>query len=185
MCLSVSVSLTAELISGDRIVSRLLHTIMQDCTRLCFEKCIRGLSVIMNICFLVGGSLPKPQVKTASLGQAGKARSPLLPVSVPTAPETAEEGQKPAEDPASVSHTNTHKLIRSTSQQEGYFSLVWSAGSRFREASTRSTTQEGLKINTVSITGSYTRVPHVMRVTFNAKHDQKDLNPIHFQSQLT
>ncbi|KAK2816160.1 hypothetical protein Q7C36_022431 [Tachysurus vachellii] len=49
-----------------------------------------------------GGSLPKPQVKTASLGQAGKARSPLLPVSVPTAPETAEEGQKPAEDPASV-----------------------------------------------------------------------------------
>uniref|UniRef100_A0A3P9LN78 DCC netrin 1 receptor n=1 Tax=Oryzias latipes TaxID=8090 RepID=A0A3P9LN78_ORYLA len=32
-----------------------------------------------------GGSLPKPQVKTASLGQAGKARSPLLPVSVPTA----------------------------------------------------------------------------------------------------
>uniref|UniRef100_A0AAR2L1G9 DCC netrin 1 receptor n=1 Tax=Pygocentrus nattereri TaxID=42514 RepID=A0AAR2L1G9_PYGNA len=49
-----------------------------------------------------GGSLPKPQVKTASLGQAGKARSPLLPVSVPTAPETAEEGQKPPEDPASV-----------------------------------------------------------------------------------
>ncbi|XP_046695181.1 netrin receptor DCC isoform X1 [Silurus meridionalis] len=49
-----------------------------------------------------GGSLPKPQVKTASLGQAGKARSPLLPVSVPTAPETAEEGQKPGEDPASV-----------------------------------------------------------------------------------
>ncbi|XP_072552129.1 netrin receptor DCC [Salminus brasiliensis] len=49
-----------------------------------------------------GGSLPKPQVKTASLGQAGKARSPLLPVSVPTAPETGEEGQKPPEDPASV-----------------------------------------------------------------------------------
>lgn len=51
----------------------------------------------------IGGSLPKPQVKTASLGQAGKARSPLLPVSVPTAPEAAEEGQKAAEDPASVS----------------------------------------------------------------------------------
>uniref|UniRef100_A0A3B3D354 DCC netrin 1 receptor n=1 Tax=Oryzias melastigma TaxID=30732 RepID=A0A3B3D354_ORYME len=39
-----------------------------------------------------GGSLPKPQVKTASLGQAGKARSPLLPVSVPTAPDLQEEG---------------------------------------------------------------------------------------------
>lgn len=49
-----------------------------------------------------GGSLPKPQVKTASLGQAGKARSPLLPVSVPTAPESAEDGQKQADDPASV-----------------------------------------------------------------------------------
>ncbi|KAG7477137.1 hypothetical protein MATL_G00090940 [Megalops atlanticus] len=47
-------------------------------------------------------SLPKAQVKTASLGQAGKARSPLLPVSVPTAPEVSEEGQKPPEDPASV-----------------------------------------------------------------------------------
>ncbi|XP_063067047.1 netrin receptor DCC [Engraulis encrasicolus] len=46
-------------------------------------------------------SLPKG-VKTASLGQAGKARSPLLPVSVPTAPEMGEEGQKPPEDPASV-----------------------------------------------------------------------------------
>lgn len=33
-----------------------------------------------------------PQVKTASLGQAGKARSPLLPVSVPTAPDLPEEG---------------------------------------------------------------------------------------------
>ncbi|KAG7268342.1 hypothetical protein CRUP_037436 [Coryphaenoides rupestris] len=30
--------------------------------------------------------------KTASLGQAGKARSPLLPVSVPTAPDFLEEG---------------------------------------------------------------------------------------------
>uniref|UniRef100_A0A3Q2PCR8 DCC netrin 1 receptor n=1 Tax=Fundulus heteroclitus TaxID=8078 RepID=A0A3Q2PCR8_FUNHE len=46
-------------------------------------------------------SLPKPQVKTASLGQAGKARSPLLPVSVPTAPDLQEEGgAKPAEDSA-------------------------------------------------------------------------------------
>uniref|UniRef100_A0A8C6KQG4 DCC netrin 1 receptor n=1 Tax=Nothobranchius furzeri TaxID=105023 RepID=A0A8C6KQG4_NOTFU len=43
--------------------------------------------------------LPKPQVKTASLGQAGKARSPLLPVSVPTAPDLLEEeGVKPADD---------------------------------------------------------------------------------------
>ncbi|KAG7481528.1 hypothetical protein MATL_G00067910 [Megalops atlanticus] len=47
-------------------------------------------------------SLPKAQVKTASLGQSGKARSPLLPVSVPTAPEVTEEGQKQTEDPASV-----------------------------------------------------------------------------------
>ncbi|KAG8010951.1 Netrin receptor DCC, partial [Nibea albiflora] len=39
-----------------------------------------------------GASLPKPQVKTASLGQVGKARSPLLPVSVPTAPDLPEEG---------------------------------------------------------------------------------------------
>ncbi|XP_054600634.2 netrin receptor DCC isoform X2 [Nothobranchius furzeri] len=46
-------------------------------------------------------SLPKPQVKTASLGQAGKARSPLLPVSVPTAPDLLEEeGVKPADDSA-------------------------------------------------------------------------------------
>ncbi|KAM4634159.1 netrin receptor DCC [Polymixia lowei] len=46
-------------------------------------------------------SLPKPQVKTASLGQAGKARSPLLPVSVPTAPDLPEEGcQKAVEDAA-------------------------------------------------------------------------------------
>lgn len=48
-----------------------------------------------------GASLPKPQVKTASLGQAGKARSPLLPVSVPTAPDLPEEGgTKPTEDSA-------------------------------------------------------------------------------------
>ncbi|XP_056146870.1 LOW QUALITY PROTEIN: netrin receptor DCC, partial [Lampris incognitus] len=49
-------------------------------------------------------SLPKPQVKTASLGQAGKARSPLLPVSVPTAPEFPEEvgGPKPVDDPTTT-----------------------------------------------------------------------------------
>uniref|UniRef100_A0A3Q2EBP6 DCC netrin 1 receptor n=1 Tax=Cyprinodon variegatus TaxID=28743 RepID=A0A3Q2EBP6_CYPVA len=53
-----------------------------------------------------GASLPKPQVKTASLGQAGKARSPLLPVSVPTAPDLQEEGgAKPAED----SSTNVYE----------------------------------------------------------------------------
>ena len=46
-------------------------------------------------------SLSKPQVKTASLGQAGKARSPLLPVSVPTAPDFSEDGgTKPTEDSA-------------------------------------------------------------------------------------
>ncbi|XP_075885305.1 netrin receptor DCC isoform X2 [Nelusetta ayraudi] len=46
-------------------------------------------------------SLSKAQVKTASLGQAGKARSPLLPVSVPTAPDLQEDGAaKPAEDSA-------------------------------------------------------------------------------------
>uniref|UniRef100_A0A8C7FUQ8 DCC netrin 1 receptor n=1 Tax=Oncorhynchus kisutch TaxID=8019 RepID=A0A8C7FUQ8_ONCKI len=42
--------------------------------------------------------LKDPTVKTASLGQAGKARSPLLPVSVPTAPEMGEEGQKQPDD---------------------------------------------------------------------------------------
>ncbi|XP_048359161.1 netrin receptor DCC [Sphaerodactylus townsendi] len=47
-------------------------------------------------------SLPKAQVKTASLGLAGKARSPLLPVSVPTAPEASEEGHKQTEDSANV-----------------------------------------------------------------------------------
>uniref|UniRef100_A0A673YRB4 DCC netrin 1 receptor n=1 Tax=Salmo trutta TaxID=8032 RepID=A0A673YRB4_SALTR len=51
-----------------------------------------------------GASLPKPTVKTASLGQAGKARSPLLPVSVPTAPEVGEEGQKQPDDSANVSN---------------------------------------------------------------------------------
>ncbi|GAB1301851.1 Netrin receptor DCC [Apodemus speciosus] len=49
-----------------------------------------------------GPTLPKTHVKTASLGLAGKARSPLLPVSVPTAPEVSEESHKSTEDPASV-----------------------------------------------------------------------------------
>ncbi|KAM5218740.1 netrin receptor DCC isoform 7-T8 [Hipposideros larvatus] len=49
-----------------------------------------------------GPTLPKTHVKTASLGLAGKARSPLLPVSVPTAPEVSEESHKAAEDPANV-----------------------------------------------------------------------------------
>ncbi|NXJ70133.1 DCC protein, partial [Rostratula benghalensis] len=49
-----------------------------------------------------GPNLPKAQVKTASLGLAGKARSPLLPVSVPTAPEVAEEGHKQTEDATNV-----------------------------------------------------------------------------------
>ncbi|XP_056181720.1 netrin receptor DCC [Falco biarmicus] len=49
-----------------------------------------------------GPNHPKAQVKTASLGLAGKARSPLLPVSVPTAPEVAEEGHKTTEDSANV-----------------------------------------------------------------------------------
>ncbi|XP_012507177.1 PREDICTED: netrin receptor DCC [Propithecus coquereli] len=49
-----------------------------------------------------GPTLPKTHVKTASLGLAGKARSPLLPVSVPTAPEVSEESHKPTEDSANV-----------------------------------------------------------------------------------
>uniref|UniRef100_A0A8C0SEA5 Netrin receptor DCC n=2 Tax=Canis lupus familiaris TaxID=9615 RepID=A0A8C0SEA5_CANLF len=49
-----------------------------------------------------GPTLPKTHVKTASLGLAGKARSPLLPVSVPTAPEVSEESHKATEDPANV-----------------------------------------------------------------------------------
>ena len=49
-----------------------------------------------------GPALPKTHVKTASLGLAGKARSPLLPVSVPTAPEVSEESHKATEDPANV-----------------------------------------------------------------------------------
>ncbi|NXI43144.1 DCC protein, partial [Galbula dea] len=49
-----------------------------------------------------GPNLSKAQVKTASLGLAGKARSPLLPVSVPTAPEVTEEGHSKTEDSANV-----------------------------------------------------------------------------------
>ncbi|NXG43178.1 DCC protein, partial [Psilopogon haemacephalus] len=49
-----------------------------------------------------GATHGKAQVKTASLGLVGKARSPLLPVSVPTAPEVTEEGQKQLEDTANV-----------------------------------------------------------------------------------
>uniref|UniRef100_A0A667HH32 Netrin receptor DCC n=1 Tax=Lynx canadensis TaxID=61383 RepID=A0A667HH32_LYNCA len=49
-----------------------------------------------------GPALPKTHVKTASLGLAGKARSPLLPVSVPTAPEVSEESHKATEDPANM-----------------------------------------------------------------------------------
>lgn len=56
-----------------------------------------------------GSSLPKPQVKTASLGQAGKARSPLLPVSVPTAPDLPEDGgAKPSED--SAANVSPHEV---------------------------------------------------------------------------
>lgn len=58
-------------------------------------------------------------MKTASLGQAGKARSPLLPVSVPTAPDLPEEGgTKPAED--SAASVSLHGEIAVGS----YFDLV-------------------------------------------------------------
>ncbi|KAF7243978.1 Netrin receptor DCC [Varanus komodoensis] len=57
-------------------------------------------------------NLPKPQVKTASLGLAGKARSPLLPVSVPTAPEASEEGHKQTEDPANLDAHGQVKLLK-------------------------------------------------------------------------
>uniref|UniRef100_A0A8C3AV45 DCC netrin 1 receptor n=1 Tax=Cyclopterus lumpus TaxID=8103 RepID=A0A8C3AV45_CYCLU len=61
-------------------------------------------------------SLPKPQVKTASLGQAGKARSPLLPVSVPTAPDLTEEGgTKPAEDSAANVSLSGENVAKSSS----------------------------------------------------------------------
>lgn len=58
-------------------------------------------------------------MKTASLGQAGKARSPLLPVSVPTAPDLTEEGgAKPAESSAAnVSSEDT----RGVCVQGGFF----------------------------------------------------------------
>ncbi|KFO77977.1 Netrin receptor DCC, partial [Cuculus canorus] len=49
-----------------------------------------------------GSSLPKAPLKTASLGLP-KCRSPLLPVSVPTAPpEAPEEGHKPTDDTTNV-----------------------------------------------------------------------------------
>ncbi|KPP62376.1 hypothetical protein Z043_119443, partial [Scleropages formosus] len=64
--------------------------------------CLMFVCVYLCSCMCAGASLPKVLVKTASLGQAGKARSPLLPVSVPTAPEVTEEGHKAPEDPASV-----------------------------------------------------------------------------------
>uniref|UniRef100_A0A8C7XNW4 DCC netrin 1 receptor n=1 Tax=Oryzias sinensis TaxID=183150 RepID=A0A8C7XNW4_9TELE len=62
---------------------------------------------------LSGGSLPKPQVKTASLGQAGKARSPLLPVSVPTAPDLQEEGgaKLPEDSATNVSHFGVYHFL--------------------------------------------------------------------------
>lgn len=67
----------------------------------CFPEC--SLHYHPNSVFALSGpTLPKTHVKTASLGLAGKARSPLLPVSVPTAPEVSEESHKPTEDPANV-----------------------------------------------------------------------------------
>ena len=59
-------------------------------------------STFITLFSIIVTTLPKTHVKTASLGLAGKARSPLLPVSVPTAPEVSEESHKPAEDPANV-----------------------------------------------------------------------------------
>lgn len=59
-------------------------------------------STFLTLFSILGPTLPKTHVKTASLGLAGKARSPLLPVSVPTAPEVSEESHKPTEDPANV-----------------------------------------------------------------------------------
>lgn len=70
------------------------------------------------ICSISGPTLPKTHVKTASLGLAGKARSPLLPVSVPTAPEVSEESHKPTEDPASV-----RTALRSTPWREAFSDL--------------------------------------------------------------
>ncbi|KAI4816502.1 hypothetical protein KUCAC02_008828, partial [Chaenocephalus aceratus] len=48
-----------------------------------------------------GSSLPKPQGEDSVSGSAGKARSPLLPVSVPTAPDLQDEGGgRPSDDSA-------------------------------------------------------------------------------------
>ncbi|XP_078533874.1 netrin receptor DCC [Lissotriton helveticus] len=66
-----------------------------------------------------GSNLPKSQVKTASLGLGGKARSPLLPVSVPTAPEVTEEGHKHSEDPSSVRVYEQDDLSEQMASLEG------------------------------------------------------------------
>uniref|UniRef100_A0A4W3I9X8 DCC netrin 1 receptor n=1 Tax=Callorhinchus milii TaxID=7868 RepID=A0A4W3I9X8_CALMI len=50
-----------------------------------------------------GSNLTLSHGKTASLGLAGKARSPLLPVSVPTAPEVTEESHRTEE------HSNVYE----------------------------------------------------------------------------
>ncbi|XP_058473190.1 netrin receptor DCC isoform X4 [Solea solea] len=64
-------------------------------------------------------SLPKPQVKTASLGQAGKARSPLLPVSVPTAPDLPEEGGTKAADDSAANVYEQDDLSEQMASLEG------------------------------------------------------------------
>lgn len=48
------------------------------------------------------GHAPKAPLKTASLGLAPKARSPLLPVCVPTAPEASDELAKNSQDSTNV-----------------------------------------------------------------------------------
>ena len=68
----------------------------------CYSECFI-LYFHYSVFSILGPTLSKTHVKTASLGLAGKARSPLLPVSVPTAPEVSEESHKPTEDPANVS----------------------------------------------------------------------------------
>lgn len=70
---------------------------LRDCSPECFIH-----SFHHSVFSISGPTLPKTHVKTASLGLAGKARSPLLPVSVPTAPEVSEESHKATEDPANV-----------------------------------------------------------------------------------
>lgn len=74
-----------------------------------------------------GSSLPKPQVKTASLGQAGKARSPLLPVSVPTAPDLPEDGgAKPPEDSAAnVSPHEVHTVASVVDSGSKMQTILW------------------------------------------------------------